>query len=57
VLLAPAAFAATGWIVVTVPQTGNNTLLTGATARTGSDAWAVGEQFTGAGQAPAPSVS
>lgn len=57
VLLAPAAFAATGWTVATVPQTGNNTLLTAASARTGSDAWAVGEQFTAAGQAPAPPVS
>jgi hypothetical protein len=51
------ASAATGWTVVTVPQTGNNTLLLGAAARTSTDAWAVGEQFAGAGQAPPPPVS
>ncbi len=49
--------AATGWTVETVPQTGNNTLLLGAAARTSTDAWAVGEQFAGAGQAPPPPVS
>jgi hypothetical protein len=54
---ASAAVAATGWTVETVPQTGNNTLLLGASARTSTDAWAVGEQFAGAGQAPPPPVS
>jgi hypothetical protein len=57
VLLAPAAFAATGWTVVTIPQTGNNTVLYGASARTGADAWTVGQQFTAAQQAEAPPVS
>jgi len=52
VLIASAASAATGWTVATVPQTGNNTLLLGAAARTSTDAWAVGEQFAAAGQAP-----
>ena len=56
-LIGPAAFAATGWTVEPVPQTGNNTLLTGASARTSTDAWAVGEQFGAAGQAPPPPVS
>jgi hypothetical protein len=40
-----------------VPQTGNNVLLLGASARTSTDAWAVGEQFAAAGQAPPPPVS
>ena len=57
VLIGSSASAATGWTVVTVPQTGNNTLLLGAAARTSTDAWAVGEQFAGAGQAPPPPVS
>jgi hypothetical protein len=57
VLIASAASAATGWTVVTVPQTGNNTTLLGAAARTSTDAWAVGEQFAAAGQAPPPPVS
>jgi hypothetical protein len=56
-LVGATASAATGWSVVTVPQTGNNVLLTGASARTSTDAWAVGEQFVAAGQAPAPPVS
>jgi hypothetical protein len=51
------ALAATGWTVETVPQTGNNILLLGASARTSTDAWAVGEQFGAAGQAPPPPVS
>jgi hypothetical protein len=51
------ALAATGWTVETVPATGNNVLLLGASARTSTDAWAVGEQFGGAGQAPPPPVS
>jgi hypothetical protein len=57
VVSASAAVAATGWTVETVPPTGNNTLLLGASARTSSDAWAVGEQFAGAGQAPPPPAS
>jgi hypothetical protein len=51
------ALAATGWTVVSVPQTGNNTELNGASARTGADAWAVGVQFGGAGQVPPPPVA
>jgi hypothetical protein len=51
-LIASAASAATGWTVVSVPQTANNTILLGASARTSTDAWAVGEQFAAAGQAP-----
>lgn len=42
ILIASAASAATGWTVAAVPPTGNNTLLLGASARTGTDAWAVG---------------
>lgn len=49
---ATSALAATGWTVETVPQTGSNTLLLGASARTSTDAWAVGQQFAEAGQAP-----
>jgi hypothetical protein len=56
-LIAAAASASTGWSVVTVPQTGNNTILTGASALSSTDAWAVGEQFAAAGQAPLPPVS
>jgi hypothetical protein len=51
------ALAATGWTVETIPSTGNNVELLGASARTSTDAWAVGEQFGGAGQAPPPPVS
>jgi hypothetical protein len=54
---ASAAVAATGWTVEAIPQTGNNTVLLGASARTSTDAWAVGQQFAGAGQAPPPPVS
>jgi hypothetical protein len=57
VMIGSVASASTGWSVVTVPQTGNNTILTGASALTSSDAWAVGEQFGAAGQAPPPPVS
>jgi hypothetical protein len=57
VMIGAAASASTGWSVVNVPPTGNNTLLIGASARTSTDAWAVGEQFAAAGQAPAPPVS
>jgi hypothetical protein len=46
------ASAATGWSVVTVPQTGNSTILTGASALTSTDAWAVGEQSAAGGEAP-----
>ena len=44
---ASAAVAATGWTVESIPQTGNNTVLLGASARTSTDAWAVGQQFAG----------
>lgn len=54
--LAPAAFAA-GWTTVNVPSTGNNVVLLGASARTNSDAWAVGQQFVAAGKPPAPAVA
>jgi len=57
VLIASTASAATGWTVASVPQTGNNTILLGASAASSSSAWAVGEQFAGAGQAPPPPVS
>jgi hypothetical protein len=57
VMIGSVASAATGWSVVTVPQTGNNTILTGASALTSTNAWAVGEQFGAAGQAPPPPVS
>jgi hypothetical protein len=56
-LIAAAASASTGWSVATVPSTGNNTILTGASALSSTSAWAVGEQFVAAGQAPAPPVS
>jgi hypothetical protein len=57
VMIGSAASAAAGWSVLTIPQTGNNTILTGVSARTSTDAWAVGEQFAAAGQAPPPPVS
>jgi len=56
-LIGSVASAAAGWSLVTVPQTPNNTILTGASARTSTDAWAVGEQFAAAGQAPPPPAS
>jgi hypothetical protein len=52
-MAAPAA-AAAGWTSVAVPQTGNNTELNGMSARTSTDAWAVGVQFGAAGQTPPP---
>src|SRR5205823_1266027 len=52
----PAA-AAAGWTSVSVPQTGNNTELNGMSARTSTDAWAVGVQFGAARQAPPPPVA
>jgi hypothetical protein len=52
----PAA-AATGWTVVTVPQTSSSSALYGAFARTGSDVWAVGRQFGPPGQAAPPPVA
>src|SRR5262249_20921355 len=55
-MAAPAA-AAAGWASVSVPQTGNNTELNGMSARTGTDAWAVGVQFGAAGQTPPPPVA
>jgi hypothetical protein len=56
VMAAPAA-AAAGWTSVSVPQTGNNTELNGMSARTSTDAWAVGVQFGAAGQTPPPPVA
>jgi hypothetical protein len=52
-----AAVAATGWTVESIPQTGNSTVLLGASALTSTDAWAVGQQSAGAGQGPPPPVS
>ena len=57
VLLGGTATAATGWTVVTVPQTGISTVLYGAFARTGTDAWAVGRQFGPSGQPAPPPVA
>ncbi|MGA2929298.1 MAG: hypothetical protein ABSG43_25575 [Solirubrobacteraceae bacterium] len=54
---APTAFAASGWTAVSVPSTGNNVSLLGASARTNTDAWAVGQQFVAAGQPQAPAVA
>jgi hypothetical protein len=51
------ASAAGGWTPVSVPATGNNVSLNGVSARTATDAWAVGQQFVAAGQAPAPPVT
>lgn len=56
-MIGSAAFAAAGWTVVPVPSTGNNAQLNGVSARTNTDAWAVGQQFGAAGQAPPPPVS
>ena len=55
--IVPSAFAAGGWTPVSVPSTGNNVSLLGASARTNSDAWAVGQQFVAAGQPQAPAVA
>ena len=57
VFLGGTAVAATGWTVVTVPQTGISTVLYGAFARTGTDAWAVGRQFGPSGQPAPPPVA
>jgi hypothetical protein len=57
VLTGGTALAATGWTVVKVPPTSNNTQVNGAFVRTGTDAWAVGQQFGAAGQAPPPPVT
>jgi hypothetical protein len=51
------AYAAGGWTPVSVPATGNNVSLNGVSARTATDAWAVGQQFAAAGQAPPPPVT
>jgi len=52
------AYAASGgWTPVSVPSTGNNVSLLGATARSDTDAWAVGQQFVAAGQPQAPAVA
>ena len=50
VMIGSAASASTGWSVESIPQTGNNTTLIGASALSNTDAWAVGEQFGAAGQ-------
>jgi hypothetical protein len=57
VFLGGTATAATGWTVVTVPQTGVSTVLYGAFARTGTDVWAVGRQFGPSGQPAPPPVT
>ena len=57
VFLGGTAVAATGWTVVTVPQTGISTVLYGASARTSTDAWAVGRQFGASGQPAPPPVA
>jgi hypothetical protein len=56
-VMAGPASAAAGWSVVSVPHTGNNTELNAMSARTNTDAWAVGTQFGAAGQTPAPPVA
>jgi hypothetical protein len=45
-LTAGNAFAATGWTVVSIPATGTNTQLNAVFSGAGTDAWAVGEQYT-----------
>jgi hypothetical protein len=57
VSIAQSALAAGGWTPVGVASTGNNVSLLGASARTNSDAWAVGQQFVAAGQPQAPAVA
>ena len=57
VVLGSTAAAAAGWTMVTVPQTGISTVLYGAFARTGTDAWAVGRQFGPSGQPAPPPVT
>jgi hypothetical protein len=53
-----AAFAAGGWTVTTITGTpGNNVGLNGVSARTNTDAWAVGQQFGPAGATPPPPVT
>jgi hypothetical protein len=54
---AGSASAASGWTQVNVPSNGNNVSLLGASAGTNTDAWAVGQQFVGAGQPPATGVA
>lgn len=53
------AFAATGWTVVAAPASDPNTnaVLNGASARTDTDAWAVGTQFGVAGSTPPPGIA
>src|SRR4029077_4388637 len=55
--MAAPAVAAAGWAPVSVPQTGNNTELNGMSARTSTDAWAVGVQFGAAGDTPPPPLA
>lgn len=55
VVVAGNASAATGWSVASVPQTGNATVVYGASARTPTDMWMVGQQFGPTGvAAPLP---
>ena len=42
--VASPALAATGWTVVSAPPTGQNAFLTGVSADSASDAWAVGSE-------------
>ncbi len=55
--IAGSAVAAGGWTQVSVPSTGNNVSLLGASAETDTNAWAVGQQFVGAGEPPATGVA
>ena len=57
VILGGTASAATGWTVVSVPQTGVSTVLNGAFARTGTDVWAVGRRYGPSGQTAPPPVA
>ena len=56
-VVAPTALAAGGWTEVSVPSTGNNVTLLGASARASTDAWAVGQQFVADGEPQAPAVA
>jgi hypothetical protein len=46
-VMAAPAIAAPGWTAVTIPSTGNNVSLLGASARTNTDAWAAGTGASG----------
>jgi hypothetical protein len=51
------ALASTGWSAVNIPSTGGNVTLLGASAHSNTDAWAVGQEFVGAGQSPVTGVA